>query len=228
MLKRILIITKKGIIGLMLLSIFATLIMRWVNPPFGSMLIIERKIMHWNTPQQRIWKDLDEISDNIKIAVIASEDQHFPTHRGFDFKAIHLALSNNKNSKKIQGASTITQQVAKNIFLWPSRSWIRKGIESWFTLWIELFWSKQRILEIYLNCAEWGEGIFGIEAASQHYFNVSAKQLTPKQASLLAAVLPNPRRWSPITPSGRVQKKAKWIQAQIRNLGNNSYLKKLR
>ncbi|OCG66552.1 monofunctional biosynthetic peptidoglycan transglycosylase [Gilliamella sp. Imp1-6] len=221
-------IIKKAIIGFVLLSIFSTLVMRWMNPPFGSMLMIERKIMHWNTPQQRIWKDLDEISDNIKIAVIASEDQNFPAHWGFDFNAIRLALDHNQNSKKIKGASTITQQVAKNIFLWPTRSWVRKGMESWFTLWIELFWSKERILEVYLNCAEWGEGIFGIEAASQYYFNVSADHLTSQQASLLAAVLPNPRRWSPITPNERVKKRAKWIHAQMSNLGNKDYLKQLK
>ncbi|OCG66092.1 monofunctional biosynthetic peptidoglycan transglycosylase [Gilliamella sp. Fer4-1] len=228
LLKKILAIAKKVIIGLMLLSVFSTLAMRWWNPPYGSMLMIERKVMHWNIPQQRVWKDWNEISDNIKIAVIASEDQNFAVHWGFDFNAIRIALDHNQNSKKIKGASTITQQVAKNTFLWPSRSWIRKGVESWFTLWIELFWPKKRILEIYLNCAEWGEGIFGIEAAAQHYFNVSANQLTAKQASLLAAILPNPRRWSPTIASERVQKRAKWIYNQMNNLGNKNYLKKLK
>lgn len=224
--KKTLNIALKVIIGLMLLSILSILIMRWVNP-FGSMLMLERKIVNWNITQQQIWKDWDEISDNIKIAVMASEDQNFPKHWGFDFNAISKALKYNQNNKKTRGASTITQQVAKNIFLWPSRSWVRKGIEAWFTLWIELIWSKQRILEIYLNYAEWGEGIFGVESAARHYFNVSAKQLTPYQASLLAATLPNPRKWNPATPSNYVQKKAAWIRTQMSNLGGQSYLEEL-
>lgn len=220
-------IINKLIIGFVLLSIILIFAMRWVDP-FGSMLMLQRKISHWNMPQQRIWKDWNEISDNIKIAVIAAEDQNFANHWGFDFKAINRALKHNKNNKKIHGASTITQQVAKNIFLWSSRNWIRKGLESWFTVWIELIWSKQRTLEIYLNSIEWGEGIYGIEAASRHYFNVSADQLTPHQASLLAATLPNPRKWSPINPSDNLQKKSEWIRTQMNNLGGRNYLKKLK
>ncbi|MCX8596925.1 MULTISPECIES: monofunctional biosynthetic peptidoglycan transglycosylase [unclassified Gilliamella] len=219
-------IAKKVLIGLMLFSVFLILLMRWVNPG-GSMLMVERKIANWNINQQRIWKDWDQISDNIKIAVIAAEDQQFANHWGFDFKAINRALNYNKNNRKIRGASTITQQVAKNIFLWSSRNWIRKGVESWFTVWIELIWSKQRTLEIYLNSVEWGEGIFGIEAASRHYFGVSAKQLTKEQASLLAAILPNPRKWSPVNPNILTQKKAKWILGQMENLNTKKYLKKL-
>lgn len=219
-------IAKKVLIGLMLFSVFLILLMRWVNP-WGSMLMVERKIANWNITQQRIWKNWDQISDNIKIAVIAAEDQQFANHWGFDFKAINRALNYNKNNRKIRGASTITQQVAKNIFLWSSRNWIRKGVESWFTVWIELIWSKQRTLEIYLNSVEWGEGIFGIEAASRHYFGVSAKQLTKEQASLLAAILPNPRKWSPVNPNILTQKKAKWILGQMENLDTKKYLKKL-
>ncbi|OCG06907.1 monofunctional biosynthetic peptidoglycan transglycosylase [Gilliamella sp. wkB178] len=210
----------------MLLSILSILIMRWVNP-FGSMLMLERKIVNWNITQQQIWKDWDEISDNIKIAVMASEDQNFPKHWGFDFNAISKALKYNQNNKKTRGASTITQQVAKNIFLWPSRSWVRKGIEAWFTIWIEFIWSKQRILEIYLNYAEWGEGIFGIEAASRYYFHTSAKNLTLNQACLLAAILPNPRNLSPSQPNKYTLNKASWIQGQIINLNKTIYLKKL-
>ena len=177
-LRKTLSIITKIVIGFMLVSVFIILLMRWVNP-FGSMLMVERKIAHWNITQQRTWKDSDQISDNIKIAVIAAEDQNFADHWGFDFKAINRALIYNQKNRKIRGASTITQQVAKNIFLWSSRSWIRKGIESWFTVWIEVIWSKQRTLEIYLNSVEWGEGIFGIEAASRHYFNaVSYTHLT--------------------------------------------------
>ncbi|MCO6544680.1 MAG: monofunctional biosynthetic peptidoglycan transglycosylase [Gilliamella sp.] len=224
--KKVLRTIKEVIIGFMLLSVLLVVLMRWVNP-LGSMLMVERKIVHWNMTQQRTWKDWDQISDNIKIAVIAAEDQKFSNHWGFDFKAMNRALKHNQNNKKIRGASTITQQVAKNIFLCPSRSWVRKGFESWFTLWIELTWSKQRILEIYLNSVEWDEGVFGIEAASRHYFNVSANQLTSTQASLLAAILPNPRKWSPIKPNSNIQRKAKWIRTQINNLGGKYYLDKL-
>lgn len=226
-LKKCLTITKRIIIGLMLFSVASILLMRWIDP-IGSMLMLERKVTNWSTKQQRTWKNLSEISDNIKIAVIASEDQNFPSHWGFDFKAISTALNYNQKNKKIRGASTITQQVAKNIFLWSSRSWLRKTIEAWYTLWIELLWSKERTLEIYLNTAEWGEGIFGIEAASRHYFNVSAKQLTPQQASLLAAILPNPRHWSPTKPTAYVQKKAAWIRNQMNNLGGKNYLTQLK
>ena len=225
-LRKTLSIITKIVIGFMLVSVFIILLMRWVNP-FGSMLMVERKIAHWNITQQRTWKDWDQISDNIKIAVIAAEDQNFADHWGFDFKAINRALIYNQKNRKIRGASTITQQVAKNIFLFSSRSWIRKGVESWFTVWIELIWSKQRTLEIYLNSVEWGEGIFGIEAASRHYFNVSASQLTQYQASLLAATLPNPRKWSPANPDDKIQKKAEWIRGQMSNLGGKSYLKQL-
>lgn len=210
----------------MLLSVSLVLLMRWIDP-FSSMLMVERKFSDKKIIQQRTWKDWDHISDNIKIAVIAAEDQNFANHWGFDFKAIERALKHNQNNKKIRGASTITQQVAKNIFLWSSRSWIRKSIESWFTLEIELLWSKKRTLEIYLNSVEWGNGIFGIEAASQYYFHVSAKQLTPYQASLLAAILPNPRKWNPAKPNHYIQKKAQWIRNQMNNLGGNNYLKQL-
>lgn len=211
----------KMIIGFILLSIVLVLSLRFINP-FGTMLMLERKIANFGTTQQRIWQDSNHISDNIKIAVVASEDQNFATHFGFDFNAISRALDYNHNRKKIRGASTITQQVAKNIFLWSARSWLRKGLEAWFTLWIELLWSKERILEIYLNSAEWGEGIFGIEAASRHYFNISANQLTPQQASLLAAMLPNPLHWNTSTPF--VQRKAAWIRVQMANLGGKRYL----
>lgn len=221
---RILHFVAKMMIGFTLLTIVLVLPLRFINP-FGSMLMLERKIANWNMPEQRSWQDFDQISDNIKMAVIASEDQNFATHWGFDFHAINRAVHYNqqhKNSRKIQGASTITQQVAKNMFLWSARSWIRKGFETWFTIWIELLWSKERTLEIYLNSVEWGEGIFGIEAASRHYFNVSAKQLTPQQASLLAALLPNPLHWRPT--DDHVQRKAAWIRVQMANLGGRRYL----
>ncbi|WP_392558596.1 monofunctional biosynthetic peptidoglycan transglycosylase [Orbus mooreae] len=224
--KRVFRLIKKIIIAFIILSILLVLIFRFINPP-GTMLMVQQKIADWDGKQVREWRNFDMISDNIKIAVIAAEDQNFVNHFGFDVDAIERAITYNENSQNIRGASTITQQVAKNLFLWPSRSFIRKGFELWFTLWIELFWSKERILEVYLNSVEWGNGIFGIEAAAQYYFNTSAKKLTLGQASLLAAILPNPRNLSPTHPSQNVINKARWIQEQVKNLDKNSYLNKI-
>ncbi|WP_121144944.1 monofunctional biosynthetic peptidoglycan transglycosylase [Orbus hercynius] len=217
---------KKIIILFVIISILLVLMFRFINPP-GTMLMVEQKLSNWSAKQDRVWRDFDAISDNIKIAVIAAEDQNFIHHFGFDVDAIERAITYNENNQTVRGASTITQQVAKNLFLWPSRNFIRKGFELWFTLWIELFWSKERILEVYLNSVEWGEGIFGIDAAAQYYFKTSAKKLTLEQASLLAAILPNPRYLSPIHPNQYVINKAKWIQEQVRNLDKTRYLNKI-
>lgn len=224
--KKIFHLVKNIFILFMIISIFSVLCFKFVNPP-GTMLMLEQKIMHWDAPQDRIWVNYDEISDAIKVAVIAAEDQNFVNHYGFDVQAIKQAILHNQHNDTLQGASTITQQVAKNLYLWPSRSLLRKGFELWFTLWIELFWSKQRILEIYLNSVEWDNGIFGVEAAAQHYFHTSANKLTLKQASLLAAILPNPRKLNPIYPSEKIKNKANWIQQQCQNLGGKNYLKKI-
>lgn len=219
-----------SLIGLMVISVLMTLSLRWINP-VGSILMIERKIESWQIKQpisiKREWVDWKDISDYLKLAVIASEDQNFPTHHGFDFDAIQQALQHNAKGGSLRGASTISQQVAKNIFLWSGRSWVRKGIEVWFTAWLEVLLSKERILEIYLNSAEWGEGIFGAEAAAQYYFHVSAKHLTKEQASLLAAVLPNPRNWNPAKPTAYIRSRGEFIQQQMNNLGGVSFLKKL-
>lgn len=219
------------LVGLLLLSVLLVLSMRWVNP-ITTALIVERKIDGWRAGQsltiQREWRGWYQISDDLKLAVISSEDQNFPFHHGFDMEAIEKALKHNAESNNIRGASTISQQVAKNIFLWSDRSWVRKGLEVWFTAWIEVLWSKDRILEVYLNSAEWGNGIFGAEAAAQYYFHISARQLNKKQASLMAAVLPNPRMWNPAQPTDYIISRSAWIQKQMGNLGGNAYLKKLR
>lgn len=219
------------LVGLLLISVLLVLIMRWVNP-ITSTLLVERKIASWRTNQhliiQREWKGWYEISDDLKLAVISSEDQNFPYHHGFDMEAIEKALKHNTEGGNIRGASTISQQVAKNIFLWSDRSWFRKGLEVWFTAWIEVLWPKERILEVYLNSAEWGNGVFGAEAAAQYYFHISARQLNKKQASLMAAVLPNPRVWNPARPTDYINSRSSWIQKQMSNLGGNAYLKKLR
>lgn len=164
--------------------------------------------------------NLNEISIHGKLAVIASEDQLFPDHNGFDIKSIKKALDYNKRKPgRVRGASTISQQVAKNIFLWQGRSWIRKGLEVYFTFMIELIWGKKRILEMYLNEAEMGRGVFGIEAASQKYFKHSARKLTKVEAAMIASSLPNPIRYTVKPPSRYVSRKYPWVMRQMNNLG---------
>lgn len=169
---------------------------------------------------KRTHVDLDEISIHGKLAVIAAEDQLFPDHNGFDIKSIKKALAYNKRKPgRVRGASTISQQVAKNVFLWQGRSWARKGLEVYFTFMIELIWGKKRILEVYLNEAEMGKGIFGIEAASQYQFNHSAKKLTKVEAAMIASSLPNPIRFTVKPISRYVSKKYPWVMRQMNNLG---------
>lgn len=224
--KKLFNLIKKIIIIFIVFSILVVFIFKFIDPP-ATMLMVQQKITNWSGEQKRVWRDFDMISDNIKIAVIAAEDQNFINHFGVDLTAIKQAIYHNQKNQTIRGASTISQQVAKNLFLWPSRSFVRKGFELWFTILIEILWSKERILEVYLNSAEWGDGIFGIEAASQHYFHTSAKNLTMQQASLLAAILPNPLHLDPVYPTNSVINKSKWIQKQIGNLNKNKYLKEL-
>ncbi|GAB3230810.1 monofunctional biosynthetic peptidoglycan transglycosylase [Algoriphagus aestuariicola] len=164
------------------------------------------------------WVPISEISKNAPQAVIAAEDQKFLDHKGFDFEAMEKAWENNKKGKRIKGASTITQQTVKNVFLWPSRSYIRKGLEAYFTVLVELIWSKERIIEVYLNVIEMGDGIYGIEAAAQSYYKKPAAKLNRSQAAMIAAVLPNPRRWTPTKPTGYIQSRQAWILRQMNNL----------
>ena len=208
-------------------SVVLVLVFRWVPPP-GTALMVERKIESWTDGQpidlQRTWQPWDKISNDLKVAVIAGEDQKFAEHWGFDVDAIQAALAHNELGGSVRGASTLSQQVSKNLFLWSGRSWVRKGLEVWFTGLIEVFWSKQRILEVYLNSAEWDDGVFGAEAAARHHFGVSAGGLSMQQASYLAAVLPNPRQWSASHPSSYVARRAGWIRQQMRQLGGDEYL----
>ncbi len=161
------------------------------------------------------WKNLEKISGRLQLAVMCAEDQNFLLHDGLDFRSIKEAELANRKGKKMRGASTITQQVAKNVFLWPDRNWIRKVAELYFSLLIEMLWSKERIMEVYLNIAEFGNGIFGAEAASQIYFKKSADDLTITQAARLAAILPNPKRYSAVRPSPYVQSRVNWIKKQM-------------
>jgi monofunctional biosynthetic peptidoglycan transglycosylase len=211
-------------------SLVLVLLFRFVPPP-GTMLMVERKVESWFDGEpidlQHSWRPWSQISDDLKVAVIAGEDQKYAEHWGFDIAAIQAALVHNERGGSLRGASTLSQQVAKNVFLWSGRSWVRKGFESWFTVLIEVLWSKQRILEVYLNSAEWDTGVFGAEAAARHHFGVSAGSLSRQQASLLAAVLPNPRNWSARQPSAYVQRRAGWIRQQMGQLGGSDYLLRL-
>ncbi|EIK54926.1 monofunctional biosynthetic peptidoglycan transglycosylase [Stutzerimonas stutzeri TS44] len=211
-------------------SALLVLLLRWVPPPFTA-LMVERKIESWVDGEpidlQREWRPWQELPDDLKMAVIAAEDQKFAGHWGFDIAAIRAAFSHNASGGSLRGASTLSQQVAKNLFLWSGRSWLRKGVEAWFTALIELLWPKQRILEVYLNSVEWGEGIFGAQAAARQHFGVGAPYLSTRQACLLAAVLPNPREWSAGRPSTYVSNRANWIRRQIRQLGGSHYLLQL-
>ncbi|WP_294205330.1 monofunctional biosynthetic peptidoglycan transglycosylase [uncultured Chryseobacterium sp.] len=167
---------------------------------------------------QRDYISSDEMGDKVKKAVIASEDQNFFVHDGFDYKAIERAMKSNEKGKKLRGGSTISQQTAKNIFLWQGRSWFRKGLEAFYTFIIEKLWGKDVILERYLNSIEMGRGVFGIEAASQYYFKKHSKELTTSEAAWIAAVLPNPKKYDPNNPSAYLRKKHNWIMRQMRNI----------
>ena len=172
------------------------------------------------------WVSMDEISPWMGLAVIAAEDQKFPDHWGFDVTAIEKALAHNeRNENRIRGASTLSQQTAKNLFLWDGRSWVRKGLEAGLTLGMETVWSKKRILTVYLNIAEFGDGVFGVEAAAQRYFHKPASRLSLSEAALLAAVLPNPLRFKANAPSGYVRNRQAWIMRQMRQLGGESFMR---
>ena len=197
--------------------------------PFSAVMV-ERQVSNWLSGNfsyfaHSDWVSMDEISPWMGLAVIAAEDQKFPQHWGFDVGAIEKALAHNeRNESRIRGASTLSQQTAKNLFLWDGRSWVRKGFEAGLTLGIETVWSKKRILTVYLNIAEFGEGIFGVEAAAQRYFNKPASRLTASEAALLAAVLPNPIRFKASTPSGYVRSRQAWILRQMRQLGGEGFM----
>ena len=205
-----------------IISIGLTIIYRFVPVPFTPLMVIRLVEQTFDSEKKvRLYKDwvpMSEMSRNAPQAVFAAEDQKFLDHKGFDFEAMEKAWENNKKGKRIKGASTITQQTVKNVFLWPSRSYIRKGLEAYFTVLVELLWSKERIMEVYLNVIEMGYGIYGIEAASQAYYNKPAAKLSRNQAAMIAAVLPNPIRWTPAKPTGYIRGRQSWIMRQMKNL----------
>ncbi|WP_420156026.1 monofunctional biosynthetic peptidoglycan transglycosylase [Siphonobacter sp.] len=204
------------------LSIGGTLVFRFVPIPI-TWTMLDRKITNGGKLYYD-WTSYDEISPEMALAVVASEDQRFPQHFGFDFEMMGSAFKNNLKGRRIKGASTISQQVAKNVFLWQGRSYFRKMLEAWFTLLIEVIWGKQRILEVYLNVAETGPMTFGVEAAAQRYYGKPAAQLTRTEAARIAAVLPSPNRFLIARPSSYVQRRTNSISRQMRALGGKSYL----
>lgn len=211
-------------------SILLVLVFRWAPVPLSS-LMIQRQIAATGQGDERYrlvhtWVSLEQISLSAPLAVIAAEDQKFFDHHGFDFDAMTKAWQANQHRRRPHGASTISQQVAKNLYLWPGRTFFRKGVEAWFTLLLEGLWPKQRILEVYLNVAEFGPGVFGVEAASRTYFHKSASRLTSREAALLAAILPSPLRFNLGHPTGSVLARATKIERQMRLMGGTAYLKK--
>ncbi len=218
-----------AVIAWIVLTALPVLLMRWWNP-LSSAFMVSATFAHISEKDYSTrysWMDLENISPNVALAVIASEDQQFPFHTGFDFKSIREAVRENSHRKRPRGASTISQQVAKNLFLWNGGGYIRKGLEAWFTVLIETLWPKERILEVYLNIAQFGRGIFGVEAASRLFFREPAARLTRAQAATLAAVLPNPIRLRADRPSAYVISRRDWIMGQMRGLGGREYLEEV-
>jgi len=216
------------ILSFVVLSLVMVFPFRWLNPPI-TMVMADRWLAATDEQfsLQQHWLSWDELPKQAALAIITSEDQRFPLHPGFDVDAIISVLQSLGSGKQLRGASTISQQVARNMYLWTGRSWFRKGLEAWFTVLIEIAWGKQRILEIYLNIAEWGEGVFGLEAASQYHFNKPASQLTAMQQALLASCLPSPLKYDPVDPAQHLRDRARWNLNQQKRLGGVSWLDKI-
>lgn len=222
--KKVLKVVGLTVLIYILFSILLTFVYRWVNPPI-TILMLQRCVEQIFSKDREVrlqkdWVDLEDISPYMVTAVVAAEDGNFRHHRGFDFQAIENAKKvNERVGKKVLGGSTITQQTAKNTFLWLHKSYFRKGLEAWETLLMETFWSKKRIMEVYLNVIEFGDGIYGVEAASQYYFHKSAKRLTKREAALLTAVLPQPLKRNPAKPNYRTQRRANMVMRRMNIIG---------
>jgi monofunctional glycosyltransferase len=221
---RILRLIKRIFIVLFLSQLLYILLLKWIDPPITLTQLVS---VFSGEGLSRHYVGMKKISSYAKLAVICSEDQLFPDHDGFDFKSIEKAMKHNQNNKSLHGASTISQQVAKNVFLWQGRGWIRKAMEAYFTFMIELVWGKKRILEVYLNVSEMGTGVYGIEAAAQHYFRIPARNLTRQEAALIAACLPNPKVYTIKPLSKRVDTRYPWILSQMARLQNDPDIQKL-
>ena len=223
--KEIITYIRRILLFLFIFHLVYLVMLKWVNPP---VTLTQLGSLFTGHGLKRDYVDRSQMSPNARLAVMASEDQLFPDHSGFDIKSIQKALEYNKRKPgRVRGASTISQQVAKNVFLWQGRSWIRKGLEVYFTFMIELIWGKDRILEMYLNVAEMGDGIFGIEAASRRYFNKSAAKITRQEAAMIAACLPNPKVYTVKPRSKWVSRKYPWILRQMNNLEDDPDVRNL-
>ncbi|HEX2494189.1 MAG TPA: monofunctional biosynthetic peptidoglycan transglycosylase [Steroidobacter sp.] len=207
------------------LTASTVLMLRWIDPPTSAFMLRER----WQTGERipHRWTDWREISGAMKLAVIAAEDQTFTEHHGFDLQSINDALEDRERGRRLRGASTISQQVAKNLFLWPGQSWVRKGFEAYLTALIETLWPKRRILEVYLNIAEFGRGVFGVGAAAEIFYGKAPARLTGRNAALLAAVLPSPKRMRVNAPSPYVRSRQRWILSQMHGLGGAALLTRI-
>jgi monofunctional glycosyltransferase len=234
--RRLLRWTAIGLVVAFLVTALPVVAMRWMDPWYSAFMLDAAldasRAGKKNYQTDYRWMDLERISPHAAVAVIAAEDQFFPFHTGFDFKSIRDAIRHNEKQStrkrpRIRGASTISQQVAKNLFLWPGRGYVRKGLEAYFTLLIEVTWPKERILEVYLNIAQFGDGIYGVEAGAQRFYRKPAARLNREEAAVLAAVLPNPITFKVSAPSNYVIKRRDWILAQMRGLGGPNYLQEL-
>ena len=216
---------KYGVLVFFISSILFVVLYKYVSPPLTPLMVLRLAEQAWKGQPLKMdkrWVSLDHISKNLPLAVIASEDNLFLEHHGFDFESIEKAKEYNlkKQGKKVRGASTITQQTAKNVFLWPQRSWLRKGLEVYFTVLIELVWGKKRIMEVYLNVIETGKGLYGAEAASRYAFGKPSASLTMGESALLAAILPNPITWNIKSPTPYIRSRQQWILWNMNNIGS--------
>ena len=221
----------RALLAAVAITVLAVLCLRWIPPP-TSALMVEKRLAHLvgGKPHRSIryrWVNWEVISPEMRLAVVAAEDQNFPHHWGFDVESILDALQKKGKKRRLRGASTITQQVARNLFLWPGRSYLRKGLEAYFTVLLELLWPKRRILEVYLNVVEFGDGTYGVSAAAKTFFGRKPADLTRQEAALLAAVLPNPIRFDARRPSAYVQERVRWIEEQMAQLNGPAYLRDL-
>jgi len=226
--RRLLKVAGYALAGWLALTILPVLALRWVHP-WTSAFMLEARFSALGEraayDTHYAWRDLEQISPQAAVAVIAAEDQLFPFHWGFDFESIRKAIRSNEQGRRVRGASTISQQVAKNLFLWKEQSLLRKGLEAYLTVLIEQLWPKERILEVYLNVAEFGRGIYGVEAAAREFYRKPAARITAREAARLAAVLPNPRRLRVDAPSRYVNERTEYILGQMSALGGPAYLK---
>ncbi len=222
MIKKLFKFLLKLVLWFLAIPVIAIIIFKWVPVPATPLMVI-RYFEQKETVWKHDWVPIEDISKNLQLAVICSEDQNFLKHNGFDMKAIERALDYNQKGKKVRGASTISQQTAKNVFLWPHRSWFRKGLETYVTFLIELIWSKERIMEVYLNSIEMGNGIYGAEAASQHWFKKPASKLTKSQAAAIAAILPRPLKYRANPPTVYIANRKLWIMKQMSFHGPLNY-----